>query len=203
VTLVSNELAEIIVRAQRNDQWAYEQIYNRYVDALYRYLYARCGNAAMAEEALGELWLRVVQHLPRFRVPADGADQAFSAWLYRIARNLLVDMQRSHRFTAGDIPASLAAPTAELDAAVQQRDEHRQLVDAVNRLTADQREVILLRFHGEMTSAEVAQRTGRSETAVKALQHRALAALARTMGIKKHRDAQHGTALNVEQQRYP
>ncbi|MEN9935677.1 MAG: hypothetical protein RLZZ387_2256 [Chloroflexota bacterium] len=202
MTVISNELADVLARAQGNDQWAYEQIYNRYVDALYRYLYARCGNAAMAEEALGELWLRVVQYLPRFRIPSDGADQAFASWLYTIARNLLVDMQRSHRLTTGDIPASVAAPGPELDAGVQKRDEYQSLVDAIRRLTDDQREVILLRFHEELTSAEVAQRTGRTETAVKALQHRALAALARTMRVGRQREDHHGTSINLEHRRY-
>ena len=94
VAIQTDELGTIIALAQRNDQGAYEQLYSRFVDQLYRYLYVRCNDAGLAEEALGELWLRVVQHLPQFRIPAKGADQAFVSWLYRIARNLSVDALR-------------------------------------------------------------------------------------------------------------
>src|SRR5689334_8111396 len=97
VATQTDNLETIIALAQRNDHSAYEQLYGRFVDQLYRYLYVRCNDPDVAEEALGELWLRVVQHLPQFRIPDSGVDQAFTSWLYRIARNLSVDVQRYKR----------------------------------------------------------------------------------------------------------
>ena len=76
VLLQSDQLREMITRAQHNDPEAYEFLYQRYVDALYRYLTIRCNDTTLAEEVLGELWLRVVQALPRFRLPDSGTDQS-------------------------------------------------------------------------------------------------------------------------------
>jgi DNA-directed RNA polymerase specialized sigma24 family protein len=72
VATQTDELGTIIALAQRNDQAAYEQLYSRFVDQLYRYLYVRCNDAELAEEVLGELWLRVVQHLPIFEFRSRG-----------------------------------------------------------------------------------------------------------------------------------
>src|SRR5262249_51459260 len=153
---------------------AYEHIYNRYVDALYRYLYARCNNTMLAEEVLGDLWLRVVQYLPHFHIPSQGVDQAFTAWLYRIARNLSIDtLRRDSRFDAA-LPDTLSSQEREWEDTMLAQDERRSLHEAIEKLTVDQREIIHMRFHEDRTSAEVAQLTGRTETAVKALQHRAL-----------------------------
>ncbi|HEX5691658.1 MAG TPA: RNA polymerase sigma factor [Roseiflexaceae bacterium] len=182
----SDELREIIAQAQHNNQFAYEHIYNRYVDMLYRYLYARCQNTSLAEEALSELWLRVVQYLPNFRIPEHGVDQAFTSWLYRIARNLSIDMVRKDRLTTEALPETLLSPDPDLDDSLLAQDDRRILRAAMDKLTIEQREVIHMRFHEDRTSAEVAKLTGRTESAVKALQHRALGALARAMGIERH-----------------
>ncbi len=178
----SDKLAPIIQRAQRNDEEAYEQLYAMYADPLFRYLSFRCGNASLAEEALGELWLRLVQYLPSFRVPPSGADQAFTAWMYTIARNLVVDMVRSSKRDSAEIPVDWPALDQDLDTSIDRRDTMRALAAAVSQLTPEQREVILLRFQEDLTSSEVAVRVGRSESAVKALQHRAIGTLARLMG---------------------
>ena len=182
----SDELRDIIARAQRNDQAAYEQIYTRYVDALYRYLYARCNRTSLAEEALAELWLRVVQYLPHFRIPDQGADQAFASWLYRIAHNLSIDTLRKDHWHAEIQPETLVSSKADLEDTFVARDEWNDLRIAMDTLTPEQREVIHLRFHEDRTSAEVAALTGRTESAVKALQHRALGALARALGIARY-----------------
>ena len=182
----SDELRDIIAQAQHNNQFAYEHIYNRYVDMLYRYLYARCQNTTLAEEALSELWLRVVQYLPNFRIPEHGVDQAFTSWMYRIARNLSIDMVRKDRLTTEALPETLFSSDPDLDDSLLAQDDRRVLRAAMEKLTVEQREVIHMRFHEDRTSAEVAALTGRSESAVKALQHRALGALARAMGIERH-----------------
>jgi RNA polymerase sigma-70 factor, ECF subfamily len=183
VAIQTDELEEIIALAQRNDQGAYEQLYNRFVDQLYRYLYVRCNDAGLAEEALGELWLRVVQHLPQFRIPSKGADQAFASWLYRIARNLSVDAMRHKRKYVYGIPEMIESPEPLAEDRVVAEDERQLLDKALTTLTIQQREIILLRFHDERTISEVAALTGRTETAIKGLQHRAVGALARAMGV--------------------
>lgn len=176
-------LAALILRAQQHDADAYERIYERYVDQLYRYLYVRCNSVTLAEDTLSELWLRVVQHLPNFRIPEQYVEQSFAAWLYRIAHNLLVNALQGEKHQSVSLPDHLPAPDDELDARLIGRDEQRSLEQAFAQLTPDQQEVILLRFREGYTSVEVARITGRTESAVKALQHRALGAMARAMGV--------------------
>ena len=184
MAIQTDELGTTIALAQRNDQGAYEQLYSQFVDQLYRYLYVRCSDVELAEEALGELWLRVVQHLPQFRIPSKGADQAFASWLYRIARNLSVDALRGRSKYVYGIPEMIESPEPLAEDCVVAEDERQLLDKALTTLTVEQREVILLRFHDDRTIAEVAALTGRTETAIKGLQHRAVGALARAMGIR-------------------
>jgi len=190
VTDTSNEIAELIARAQQNDQEAYEQIYQRYVDHLYRYLYIRCRDTSVAEEVLGDVWLRVVQYLPRFQIPSSGADRAFATWLYRIGRNLLSTATRKQRWQTTVMPEWLQCSDPDLDDYMIIQDERLELARALAQLTPDQRDVILLRFHEEHTSADVAALTGRTHGAVKALQHRALNTLARELGATQARNRQ-------------
>src|SRR5690242_15098303 len=90
----ASDIATLLTRAQHNDGVAYEAIYQRYAGQLQRYLYSRCRNWDLAEELLSDVWLRVVQYLPRFRIPSDGADPAFTRWLYTICHNQLCDAAR-------------------------------------------------------------------------------------------------------------
>jgi len=184
VATQTDELGPIIALAQRNDQAAYEQLYSRFVDQLYRYLYIRCNDAGVAEEVLGELWLRVVRYLPQFKVPTKGVDQAFTSWLYRIARNLSVDATRSQHKCVYGIPEIIESPEPLTEDRIVAEDERQLLQAAISTLTIEQREIILLRFHDDRTISEIAALTGRTETAIKGLQHRAVGALARAMGVR-------------------
>jgi RNA polymerase sigma-70 factor (ECF subfamily) len=187
MTTSKDDLGEAIRRAQQGDQRAFDLIYDRFADALFRYMYARCGDPTLAEDLLGDLWVRVVERLPSFRLPASGVAPAFTAWLYRIAHNLTIDSFR--RKGAGNLPldpgVSAREPTPDEQAI--QSDERRQLHAAIARLTPDQREVVMMRFIEERSSAEVAALTGRSEGAVKVMQHRALGALAKLLGGSRGR----------------
>lgn len=188
MTYRSDNLASIIALAQRNDPDAYEQLYHRFVDQLFRYLRARANSSAQAEEMLSEVWLRVVQSLPRFRIPSYGADQAFTSWLYRIAHNISVDMARKANEHMYEISETIESPEPPAEDHLLAQDDRRMLADALRTLTADQREVIQLRFHESRTIAEIAALTGRTETAIKGLQHRALAALARLLRPQQPRE---------------
>jgi RNA polymerase sigma-70 factor (ECF subfamily) len=178
-------LTEVLARAQGGDQRAFDVIYNRFADPLFRYLYARCGNASQAEELYGDLWLRVVERIGSFRPPPSGVDAAFAAWLYRIAYNLVIDSVRRKGGQGVPLDVELVsndpAPEERLIAAA----ESEALRAAVERLTPDQREVVVMRFFEERSNAEVAALTGRSEGAVKVMQHRALGALARFLGVER------------------
>ncbi|MFL5800676.1 MAG: RNA polymerase sigma factor [Roseiflexaceae bacterium] len=184
------DLASTVVRAQEGDQAAFDAIYDQFADALFRYLYARCGNAALAEELTGDVWVRVVERLPAFHFAGGDPTAVFAGWLYKIARNLVIDSYRRKRTVHVPLTETLSSHDISPDERVIAGDARRALHAAIEQLTTDQREVLLLRFFEERSNAEVAQLTGRSENAVKVMQHRALTALARMLGVRRgQRDA--------------
>jgi RNA polymerase sigma-70 factor, ECF subfamily len=184
------DLASTVARAQLGDQVAFDAIYDRFADALFRYLYARCGDAGLAEDLTGELWVRVVERLPAFRFHGGDPEAVFAGWLYRIARNLAIDSYRRRHHTSVPLPDTLSSRDTPPDEHVIAGDDRRALRAAIEQLTAEQREVLLLRFVEERSNAEVAVLTGRTENAVKVMQHRALGALSRMLGGRR---GQHGS----------
>jgi RNA polymerase sigma-70 factor (ECF subfamily) len=136
--------------------------------------YVRSQRAAEPEDLLGEIFLQVVRNLPRFR----GDDAALRRWVFTIAHHRLVDARRR----SGRQPALDGRPVPELRSAPPAESLDPELLEALGELTADQREVVALRFVADLSIDAVATLTGRSPGAVKALQHRALAALAEHLG---------------------
>ena len=132
--------------------------------------YLRAQRAADAEDLLGEVFLQVVKDLHRFR----GDDAALRRWVFTVAHHRVVDEGRRARrrpaLSEGPVPD---LPTAEADTAFDPA-----LVGALAQLTAEQRDVVVLRFVADLPIDAVATLTRRSPGAVKALQHRALAVLA-------------------------
>lgn len=135
--------------------------------------YLRAQRAIEPEDLLGEVFLQVARDLPRF----SGDDDALRRWVFTIAHHRLIDDRRRRarrpQLADGEVPEA-AAP--ELADAVDPA-----LIAALDRLTADQREVVLLRFVADLPLEAVAKLTKRNVGAVKALQHRALEQLGRIL----------------------
>ncbi len=175
----SLDLATLVRRAQAGDSAAFETIYHHFADPIFRFLYARCGDAGLAEELTGDFWVRVVEQMPRFRYPADRGDAVFAGWLYRIARNMVIDAHRQRVKSPVDLDETTVVVDEDPNARMIAAEDRDELRAAVEQLTPEQREVVLLRFVEERSHAEVAMLTGSTEGAVKVMQHRALKALAR------------------------
>lgn len=146
-------------------------VYLRYAPAVRGYL--RGQGVPDADDVLSEVFLQVARSLPRFR----GDDEHLRAWVFTIARNRIVDghRRRSTRPALADTPVpDRAAPNAA-------EAVDPELVAALAQLTPDQREVVVLRFVADLSLEEVASLTGRTAGAVKSMQHRALAQLARIL----------------------
>jgi len=169
--------SELIRRAQDGDHGAFAQIYDRYAQPLYRYIYFRVGDPDLAEDLQAEVFLRAFESLDRY----EDRGWPLSAWLYRIARDRTVDVIRRRRLRQ-TVPleswsGACDGPDREVEASIDCEEVRRLLCD----LTDDQRQVIYLRFMADLSIQEVALRLGRSEGAVKALQHRGLQSLARRL----------------------
>ncbi len=168
---------DIIQRAQQHDQEAFAQLYEKYFDKIYRYTSLKIGNQAEAEDMTQQVFLKALRSISSYR----WRNVPFSAWLFRIAHNQIVDYlrQKSKRVTAS-LDESRIIPD-DPGRNPQQMAEYRlsieQLMSATRKLTPSQQEVISLRFAGEMPIAQVAATMGKSEGAVKALQHSAVVAL--------------------------
>jgi RNA polymerase sigma-70 factor (ECF subfamily) len=170
----------LVELAQGGDAEAFGQIYEEYVDVVYRYLYVRCGSHHLAEDLTAETFVRALRRLDSFTW--TGKDIA--AWFVTIARNLVVDHVKSSRYrmevTTGELlDADEHAAAPETEVLEQMRD--RRLLTAVKELKGDQQECIVLRFLQGMSLAETAAILGRKENAVKQLQFRAVRALHRAL----------------------
>jgi RNA polymerase sigma-70 factor (ECF subfamily) len=172
---------EALVRAaQGGDVDAFGRLYERYVDTIYGYVAFHLGMADEAEDVAGQVFLRALESLPRYRwtgVP-------FRAWLFRIAHNLVVDFRRRRaRRPVEPLIDGQADERRDGDPAgwLVEKSTREALLVAIDQLTAPQRQVILLKFGLGMSNAEVAVIVERTEGAVKALQHAALRALQRRL----------------------
>jgi len=182
--VISEREARLVRRAQQGDPEAFAELYERYQPTIYTYIFYRVGDAEVAEDLTADVFVRLVEKIHTFQVQ----DRPLLSWLYAIARNLIIDRHRRlERAPSLPLEERLIAEDAESQPAqVAERTLTREcLAKAMRHLTEDQRQVILLKFVEDRSNAEVAAILAKTEGAVKALQHRALAALRRALNKEK------------------
>lgn len=167
---------DLIARAREGDSAALSAIYDQYAQKIYIYFYHRLGNRQLAEDLTGDVFVRMVEAVDTSRF----ADISLSGWLYRIAHNLLVDHLRKQREEV-TIPEELPLPGGEPAAVAERKLAQDRLREALEELTEDQRQVIILRFGEGLPVREVAEIMGKRENAIWQLQHRALKSLRRIL----------------------
>ena len=165
------ELQAVVVSAQNGDAAAFEVLYEHFYDRISRYVSFKTGDASVAEDITEEVFLRMLKSIGTYK----DVGHPFSAWLFRIAHNLVVDHFRK-RGRERSVP--LEKVTYIVSESADDMDEYVQtklMMTEVNRamcvLTDLQRHVISLRFAAGLSVAETAKVVGRNENAVKALQH--------------------------------
>jgi RNA polymerase sigma-70 factor (ECF subfamily) len=174
---------ELIKKAQRGDTHAFGDLYECYAPVIFRYMFAHLDSQMDAEDLTGEVFLKAWQSLPKYTergVP-------FLAFLFRIARNILVDYYRqSHRLESKS-PDELDEyrDVAKLEPVDQigNQMEHQHILRVLSRLRPDYQSVLTLRFISELSPEETAQVMDRSVGAIRVLQHRALIALRQELGM--------------------
>lgn len=167
---------ELVRRAQQRDGEAFTELYRRHVDAIFRYVLLRVGDEAIAEDLTSEVFVRALEAIAGY----EERGAPFAAWLYRIANARVIDHWRQAQRAHVSLDAEAANILVELPAGDVMT--YKQLAEALRHLTSEQQEVIILKFVEGYRAAEIARLTGRSEGAVKSLQHRALVSLARLIG---------------------
>ncbi|HMO57965.1 MAG TPA: sigma-70 family RNA polymerase sigma factor [Roseiflexaceae bacterium] len=173
----------MIERARALEAEALNELYRRYADAVFRYIFYRINDTAAAEDLTGDVFVKAIEGLPSYQVTG----KPFEAWLYSIAHARVIDYYRRQqvRRTTPLNEALAAGDGTNPDTLVVQRDDVRRVQAALKQITEEQQQVVLLRFINGHSLLEVAEILGRSEGAIKALQHRALAALRRVL---EHKD---------------
>ncbi len=154
-------------------------MYRRHAHAVFRYVFYRVGDRAVAEDMVGDVFVRALEGLPAYR----DTGRPFEAWLYRIAQARVVDHYRrqSVRLVAPLDEQLVAADATDPAQTAAHQDDVRRAWEALSSLTEDQQQVISLRFLAGYSIAEAARVLEKTEGAVKALQHRALASLRRLL----------------------
>lgn len=167
--------SRLLLGARDFDPDCLAEIYDRYSPEIYAYAWRLLGDAALAEDCTAETFTRLLSALRN----GGGPDEHLRAYLYRSAHNWVTDHYRRRPPVdlSDDLPGGEPGPENQAQQVIRQR----QMRAALLRLTAEQRQVILLRFYQELDPAETAAAVGRPVDAVKALQHRALAALRRIL----------------------
>jgi RNA polymerase sigma-70 factor, ECF subfamily len=177
---LSDTDANLIERALNDDTDAFGELYMRYLDAIYRYIYFRVDDSRDAEDLTEQVFLKAWEALPGY----ERQGYPFTSWLYRIAHNTVIDHYRRQKATVALSPL----PELELNSnqpntldQVIEAEEASMLAAAISQLPDEQQQVIVLRFIEGLRHAEIAQVMDKSKGACRTIQYRALTALSRLL----------------------
>jgi RNA polymerase sigma-70 factor (ECF subfamily) len=173
-------LDRLVANAKRGDSQAFGQLFDEYAGPIHRFIASRVNSPSDAEDLTQLVFVKALEALPRY----EARGIPFGGWLFRLARNAIIDQIRTRR----DHLPLVTALTRETDdagpeATAALRDDLDRVAQALTELTDDQREVIELRFFAGLSVLETAVAMGRQEGTVRGLQFRAIAALRRSLGI--------------------
>ena len=169
------DVRRLVDRAQQGDRNALEELYLLHFDRIYSYLHMSVGNRHDAEDLTTQTFVRMLESIGRFRWQAA----PFSAWLFRIAHNLAMDHFRATRRWQPE--EEVPEPPGSEEASAEEQAMHvigrQSMLDLIDNLSAEQQQVLTLKFVFNFSNAEVATILGKTEGAIKSLQHRALVSL--------------------------
>jgi RNA polymerase sigma-70 factor (ECF subfamily) len=170
------EAERLLIEAAQRDRAAFAPLYERYVDQIFAYAHTLTRNRELAEDVTAATFAKAIEDLPRF----EWRGVPYSAWLYRVASNLVARQARRPAWVDLDTHQPVDGESPEL--IVEQREREAAVRAAVAVLPDDQRHAVLLRFGGDLRNREIAEIMGRSEGAVKLLTFRAMTALRKQLG---------------------
>jgi RNA polymerase sigma-70 factor, ECF subfamily len=168
-------IRELVARAQQGDREALEELYLLHFDRIYSYLHMSVGNRHDAEDLTTQTFLKMLEAIGRFRWQSA----PFSAWLFRIAHNLAMDHFRANRRwqPEEEVPEPPDAEEISAEDEAMHSIGRQSMLELIENLSADQQQVLTLKFVFNFANADVATILGKTEGAIKSLQHRALVSL--------------------------
>ena len=177
----------LVRRSQQQDKEAFAELYEAYFDKIFRYIVFKIGDRTEAEDMTQQVFLKALKSISTYK----HTEVPFSAWLYRIAHNQMVDhFRKSSRQQSTELTEAITPDDPDENPQLQTelKVDIEYMVKATRQLTKAQQEVIALRFSSDLPVAEVARLMGKSEGAVKALQHSAVVALRKIMVVAEEYD---------------
>lgn len=173
---------QLVLQAQAGNAEAFGQLYDAYMERIYRFIYFRVEDQQTAEDLTSQVFLRAWNNLDRFRL----GKTPYLAWLYTIAHNAVIDHYRTRKPTAAldDVRLSQPDHAEAVENNIDFEVEMQSIKVAMQTLTDDQQQVLTLKFIEGMTNDQIARHLGKREGAVRALQMRGLRALARQLEEK-------------------
>ena len=178
---MKNDTTHLLERARLFDPSALAEIYDQFSPALFAYAVRLVGDPDLAEDCVAEVFARLLRALKA----GQGPTEHLQAYLYRIAHNWLTDLFRRQPLPPLELHEDFPAGEADQPEPTAQRHLEQQAIrSALRRLTPDQRQVVMLRFYQGCSIEDTAAAIEKEETAVKALQHRALQALKKILKIE-------------------
>ncbi len=167
---------DLLVKAGHGEPEAFGALYERYVNRIYNYVYYRTGNQHDAEDLTARVFFRAMRHITNY----EDKGVPFSAWLYRIAHNLVANWHRDNS-RRQEIPLNDGytqnVEKEHPEAALLHSEEHDTLLNMIRKLPIDRQQLLILKYVDRLSNAEIGQIMGRTEGAIKSLYHRTLLSL--------------------------
>jgi RNA polymerase sigma-70 factor (ECF subfamily) len=165
-----------LVQLAKDDAEAFGELYQRYVTKIYNYTYYRVGDQEEAEDLTARTFFRALRKIGSY----EDRGLPFSAWLYRIAHNLVANWHRSQSRRKSVQLDDLITATGEHASPgllAEKNETHAELLDVIRELPEDRQQLIILKFVERMPNAKIGEVMGRSESSIKSLYHRTLKTL--------------------------
>ena len=180
MTLDDEAIERLVAEARAGDAWAFGALFDHYHRPVYRYIASRVHRPADAEDLTQLVFVKALEALPRY----ESRGIPFGGWLFRLARNTVIDHVRT-RHEHAELDAAVGRPGADAspDEVATTRQELDEVAAALATLTDEQRDAIALRFFAGLSAREAAAVMGKQEGTIRGLQFRVIAALRRQLGI--------------------
>lgn len=175
------EARELLERARRYEDRALTRIYTLFSDRVFRFIYYRIQDRPRAEDLTNEVFVRMLESIERFRPSGQDIALALTGWIFTIARNMVIDDYRRQKVRVTDPLSDDEDDLVDSHNDLELHLTRADLQSALGQLTEEQQTVLLLRFEEGFTSGQIGTMMGKSEMAIKALQRRGLASMARLM----------------------
>lgn len=174
--------SELVQLATQGDSQAFGALYEKYIEDIYSYVYYRTSDTKEAEDLTSRVFLRALKHIGNY----EDRGYPFSAWLYRIAHNLVVNWYRDNDRNE-EVPLVDQFPPPSTQGVMEKRllkkDERKRLMDIIQELPHDRQQLIILKHVEGLTNKEIGTIMERTEGAIKALYHRTLVSLRDEYGV--------------------